>query len=97
MTNSKKIATIINIEEPNSICNLQSLNGKIVTLSRFRSKLTEKSLYFFKTLRSHLAKVHTFFRKRTLNNKWSKEELKAFYKLSVSSMDQYNAKVFSFI
>ena len=49
--NPEKVQTIIELEPPRTAKEVQSLNGKIATLSRFISKATDKCLLFFRTLR----------------------------------------------
>ena len=49
--NPEKIRAIIELESPRTIKEVQSLNGKIATLNRFVSKVTDKCLPFFRTLR----------------------------------------------
>ena len=49
--NPEKIQTIIELEPPKTVKEVQSLNGKIVVLNRFISKATNKCLPFFHTLR----------------------------------------------
>ena len=39
------------LEPPRTIKEVESLNGKIATLNRFVSKVTDKCLPFFRTLR----------------------------------------------
>ena len=49
--NPEKVRAIIELGPPRMVKEVQSLNGKIVTLNRFISKATEKCLPFFCTLR----------------------------------------------
>ena len=49
--NPEKVQTIMELEPPRTAKEVQSLNGKIATLSRFISKATDKCLLFFRTLR----------------------------------------------
>ena len=49
--NAKKIRAIMKLEPPRTIKEVQSLNGKIAALNRFISKVTDKCLPFFRTLR----------------------------------------------
>ena len=49
--NPEKIPTIMELEPPKTVKEVQSLNGKIVALNMFVSKATEKCLPFFHTLR----------------------------------------------
>lgn len=54
--NPKEIVSIINLQKPKR--DLQLLNGMSAALSMFLSKLINKSLLFFKTLRGHLGKAN---------------------------------------
>ena len=49
--NPKKVRAIMELEPPRTMKEVQSLNGKIVALSRFISKATDKCLSFFRTPR----------------------------------------------
>ena len=49
--NSEKIRAIVQLEPPRTIKEFQSLNGEIVALNRFVSRVTDKCLPFFRTLR----------------------------------------------
>ena len=49
--NSKKIRAIMELEPPRTVMEVQSLNGKIATLNKFVSRVTNKCLPFFRTLR----------------------------------------------
>ena len=49
--NSKKIKAIIDMRHPNIKKEVRQLNEKIIVLSRFISRSTERCLPFFKTLR----------------------------------------------
>ena len=49
--NLEKIRAIIELEPPRMVKEVQSLNGKIAALNRFVSKVTNKCLPFFLTLR----------------------------------------------
>jgi hypothetical protein len=49
--NTKKIDAIQQMKPPSSIRQLQKLAGRIAALSRFLSKMAERGLPFFKTLR----------------------------------------------
>ena len=49
--NLEKVRAIMELEPPRTMKEVQSLNGKIVALSRFISKATDKCLPFFRTLR----------------------------------------------
>ncbi|KAL0367503.1 UNVERIFIED_CONTAM: hypothetical protein Sradi_3640400 [Sesamum radiatum] len=55
--NPNKIKVILDMGSPTSINEVQRLTGRIVALSRFISKSTEKSLPFFKTLRKAISSV----------------------------------------
>ncbi|GJW67111.1 reverse transcriptase domain-containing protein [Tanacetum coccineum] len=50
--NPSKVKSITNVEQPKTLKDVQSLNGKIAALSRFLSKGAERSLPFFKLLKS---------------------------------------------
>ena len=47
----KKIQAIMVLKPPNTIKEVQSLNGKIATLNKFVSRATDKCLPFFRTLK----------------------------------------------
>ena len=49
--NLEKVWTIMELEPPKTVKEVQSLNGKITALNRFVSKATNKCLPFFRTLR----------------------------------------------
>ena len=49
--NPDKIQTILNMEPPKNIREVQSLTGRVAALNRFVSKATDKCLPFFKVLR----------------------------------------------
>ena len=49
--NSEKVPTIMELKPPRTVKEVQSLNGKIAALNRFVSKVTDKCLPFFRTLR----------------------------------------------
>ena len=49
--NSEKIRAIVQLEPPRTIKEFQSLNGEIAALNRFVSRVTDKCLPFFRTLR----------------------------------------------
>ena len=49
--NLEKIKAIVDLRHPNTKKEVQQLNEKIVALSRFISRSTERCLPFFKTLR----------------------------------------------
>ncbi|GJT89468.1 reverse transcriptase domain-containing protein [Tanacetum coccineum] len=50
--NPMKIKAVTELEQPRALKDIQSLNGKLAALSRFLSKGTERSLPFFKVLKS---------------------------------------------
>nr|GEW01546.1 reverse transcriptase domain-containing protein [Tanacetum cinerariifolium] len=62
--NPSKVKAITNVEQPKTLKALQSLNGKIAALNRFLSKGAERSLPFFKVLKSCTDKK---------NIKWAQE------------------------
>ena len=49
--NPEKVQAIMELGQLKTVKEVQSLNGKIVALNRFVSKVTEKCLPFFRTLR----------------------------------------------
>ena len=49
--NLEKVWAIMELTPPKTIKEVQSLNGKIATLNRFVSKVTNKCLPFFRTLK----------------------------------------------
>ena len=49
--NPDKIKAIMEIKSPNTMKEVQSLIGKVVTLNRFVSRATDKYLTFFKVLK----------------------------------------------
>ena len=49
--NPNKILAIIEMAPPRNVKEVQSLNGKIATLNRFMSRVTDKCLPFFHTLK----------------------------------------------
>nr|GEZ37443.1 reverse transcriptase domain-containing protein [Tanacetum cinerariifolium] len=46
-----KVEIVLNLPSPKSLKDVQKINGKLASLNRFLSKLAEKSLPFFKTLK----------------------------------------------
>lgn len=50
-SNLKKIQALINMKSLATIKDVQSLAGRVVTLNRFISKVTDKFILFFKTLK----------------------------------------------
>ena len=51
-TNLDKIQAILEMAPPKNIKKVQSLNGRVVALNRFVSRVTNKCLLFFKTLKT---------------------------------------------
>ena len=49
--NPEMVQAIIELKPPRTVKEVQSLNGKIAALNRFISKVTDKCLPFFRTLR----------------------------------------------
>ena len=49
--NPEKVQAIINMALPRTVKEVQKLTGRIVTLNRFVSRVTDKCLPFFKTLK----------------------------------------------
>ena len=49
--NPKNIRAIMELEPPRMVKEVQSLNGKIAALNRFVSRVTDRCLPFFRTLR----------------------------------------------
>ena len=49
--NSEKVQAIINMVSPRTIKEVQKLTGRIAALNRFVSRVTDKCLPFFKTLK----------------------------------------------
>ena len=52
--NPNKIRAIVEMAPPKNVKEVQSLNGKVVTLNRFMSRATDKCLLFFRTLKNLL-------------------------------------------
>ncbi|GKD44572.1 reverse transcriptase domain-containing protein, partial [Tanacetum coccineum] len=46
-----KVDTVLSLQSPKCLKDVQKLNGKLASLNRFLAKLAEKSLPFFKTLK----------------------------------------------
>ena len=67
--NPDKIQTILDMEPPKNIKEVQSLTGRVAALNRFVSKATDKCLPFFKILRKAF--------------KWTDQCQKAFQDLKV--------------
>ena len=53
--NSEKVQAIINMASLRTIKEVQKLTGRIATLNRFVSRVTDKCLPFFKTLKQAFA------------------------------------------
>ncbi|GJW98931.1 reverse transcriptase domain-containing protein [Tanacetum coccineum] len=53
---SNKVEAVLNLPYPNCLKDVQKLNGKLASLNRFMSKLAEKYLPFFKTLKKYTKK-----------------------------------------
>ncbi|GKA36298.1 reverse transcriptase domain-containing protein [Tanacetum coccineum] len=53
----EKAETMIKLQSPRTLKEVQSLNGKLASLNRFLSKSAEKSLPFFKTLKNCIKRV----------------------------------------
>ena len=71
--NPEKVQAIINMSLPKTVKEVQKLTGRIATLNRFVSRVTDKCLPFFKTLKQAFAwtdEYKTAFQelKRYLNN-----------------------------
>ena len=49
--NTEKVKAILEMSSPRMVKEVQSLTGRIATLNRFVSKVTDKCLPFFKTLK----------------------------------------------
>ena len=49
--NPEKVQTIMELEPPRTVKEVQNLNGKIAAINRFVSKATDKCLPFFRTLK----------------------------------------------
>ena len=49
--NPEKVRAIMELAPPKTVKEVQSLNGKIAALNRFLSRVTEKCLPFFRTLK----------------------------------------------
>nr|GEX45823.1 reverse transcriptase domain-containing protein [Tanacetum cinerariifolium] len=55
--NPSKVKAVTDLEPPRTLKDVQSINRKLAALSRFLSKGAEKSLPFFKTLKSYTDKT----------------------------------------
>ena len=49
--NPEQIQAIIEMKPPRNVKEVQSLNGKVAALNRFVSRVTDKCLPFFRTLK----------------------------------------------
>ena len=49
--NPKKVKAILEMSSPKTVKEVQSLTGRIVALNRFVSRVIDKCLHFFKTLK----------------------------------------------
>ena len=52
--NPNKIQAIMEMTPPRNVKEVQSLNGKVATLNRFVSRVTDKCLPFFRTLKKSI-------------------------------------------
>lgn len=66
---SEKIEIIQQMQSPRNLCEVQRLVGRIIALSRFISRSTDRSLLFFKILR------------RATQFQWNAKYNKAFLEL----------------
>ncbi|GJT88251.1 reverse transcriptase domain-containing protein [Tanacetum coccineum] len=93
------VKVITDIEQPKTLKDIQSLNGKLAALSRFLSKGAESSLPFFKVLKSCTGarlmlidpegKEYTYalrFKFKTTNNKAEYEALLAGLRISAKGI-----------
>ena len=86
--NPDKIQAIMEMAPPRNVKEVQSLNGKIVTLNRFVSRATDKCLPFFRTLKKSF--------KWTVECQQAFEELKAYlFAPPLLSPSQPGEKLFS--
>lgn len=76
--NLEKITAIMNMNEPETRWDSQSLNRKFTTLSTLLSISIEKTLIFFKILRDQLKNLDMSYRKRVPNVEWKSEVKRAF-------------------
>nr|GEU62401.1 protein NYNRIN-like [Tanacetum cinerariifolium] len=51
--NPSKVKAVLDLDQPRTLKDIQSLNGKLAALNRFLSKGTERSLAFFKVLKGY--------------------------------------------
>ena len=49
--NPEKVKAILEMSSPKTVKEVQSLTGRIVALNRFVSRVIDKCLHFFKTLK----------------------------------------------
>ena len=49
--NPKKVQAILNMTSPKTVKEVQKLTGRIIVFNRFVSRVTDKFLPFFKTLK----------------------------------------------
>ncbi|GJS37933.1 reverse transcriptase domain-containing protein [Tanacetum coccineum] len=70
----EKVKAIIDMVSPQTIQEVQSLNGKLAALGRFLAKSAEKALLFFKTLKGHMNKKDV---------RWNQEVEEAFQELKL--------------
>ncbi|XP_071699550.1 uncharacterized protein [Rutidosis leptorrhynchoides] len=76
--NPKKIQAIENMQSPGNKKDVQSLNGKLVTLTRFVSWVADRSLPFFQTLKGCLNKKDFVW---TEDAEKAFQDMKAFLKV----------------
>lgn len=57
--NPDKIQVILEMTSLKNVKEVQSLNGRVATLNRFDSRVTEKCLPFFKTLKKAFEELKT--------------------------------------
>src|SRR6185437_1560034 len=69
VANPDKVRALQNMEEPQSVRDVQKLTGRITALNRFIPRSADRSSSFFKTLRS------------SSNFEWGEEQKKAFREL----------------
>ncbi|GJV89045.1 reverse transcriptase domain-containing protein [Tanacetum coccineum] len=55
----EKTEAVMKLQSPQTLKEAQSLNGKLASLNRFLSKFAERSLPFFKTLKSQGSSKHS--------------------------------------
>lgn len=71
--NPKKVQAIIDMASPQTVKEIQSLNGRLAALNRFLSRLADRALPFFKTLKGGISKGGKM--------EWSPSAEKAFQEL----------------